>query len=126
MNKSVGWSDFDSMVLLIKTVQTNSTIGTLTCEKDHLYIKDGCYYASFLTTATVKSKLKIGQYYKIQLAYKNGGTVGFYSTVATFKCTAKPRVEIKNLNLGEINIHTYTYTGYYFNDIDSSEKVYSY
>lgn len=126
MNRSVGWADFTQVVALIKTVQTNSHVATLYCNKEALYVKNGVYQGSFSNGSALP--FKIGQYYKVQLAYKGtDGVVGFYSSTTTFKFTSSPTVTIQNLTTGATpNIHKYDYTGYYTNPGDASEKVYSY
>ena len=74
-------------------------------------------------------KFKVGQYYKIQIAYINDGTVGYYSSVAVAKYTTKPIVTINHLDEKMLNSHIYSYTGIYkqdFENADKSERVYSY
>jgi hypothetical protein len=69
----------------------------------------------------------VGQYYKIQIAYKRtGGSIGFYSSAATFKFTSHPTLTIQGLDAEKENNHIFNYTGKYVNSSDSSEKVYSY
>lgn len=73
-------------------------------------------------------KFKIGQYYKIQIAYINDDMVGYYSSVAVAKYTTKPEVSINHLTEG-LNPHLYSYTGIYSQsglDADKTERVYSY
>jgi len=96
MNRAVGLAQFRSVTMMIKTVSTGVEIGSFTCDKSSLYFKDKHYVATFLNAGV---GLQIGQYYKIQLAYchEEDGTIGFYSTVATFKYTAQPEVTIKGL-----------------------------
>jgi hypothetical protein len=71
------------------------------------------------------NKFKVSQYYKIQIAYINGDTIGYYSTVTIGKYTHKPKLEIDHLNINDLNSHQYTYIGKYKND-DKTERVYSY
>ena len=128
MNKSVGWEDFDSVSLQIKTVQSNKELVTLTCERDSLLFNKGKYWGTFINLDENKQKLfQVGQHYKAQLAYVRNNNVGFYSTVTTFKFTSNPTaVKIQNLTDSGSNIHVYSYTGVYINNDDPSEKVYSY
>ena len=107
MNKSVGWADFDSVVMILKTVQTNQQLAILECTRDSLYVKDGVYQAYFESNKNLP--LLIGQYYKVQLAYKSAGVVGFYSGVTTFKFTSRPEVTIQQLDTSSSNIHFYNY-----------------
>ena len=122
MNRSVGMSDFDNMVLIIKSVQNDTVIKKVNTEKQAIYYKDAHYCITFLIDDNL---LKIGQHYKAQIAYVNGITEGFYSKTMTFKYTATPNISIRGLTTGH-NIHKYSYTGMYENTFDPSEKVYSY
>lgn len=126
MNRSVGMKDFTHVIMIIKTVQSNTllTATPLECTQESLYLQDGNYWAVF--NNPYANLLKVGQYYKIQLAYKNNNGIGFYSTVSTFKLTNTPSLTIEQLSIGSVNAHSYTYTGVYTNNIDKSEKVYSY
>jgi hypothetical protein len=55
------------------------------------------------------------------------GEIGHYSTVGIAKYTTKPTIYINDFERGYINMHRYTYTGYYSQkNRDSSEKVYTY
>jgi hypothetical protein len=76
--------------------------------------------------------LVVGQYYKIQVAFVNysdatGGispsdTEGIYSSVATIKYTALPKVAIQgDLSTVEPNVFSYTYQGSFDNSADPSE-----
>lgn len=125
MNRSVGMADFDSMQLLLKSVQSNVTLLTATCQQSSLVLKNGNYQATFEIPSKDQSIFKIGQHYKAQIAYKKGNDLGFYSTVTTFKFTSKPNVSIEKLKLDDINTHFYDYSGVYENS-DTSEKAYSY
>lgn len=125
MNRSVGWADFDSVNLVIKTVQSNTELLTLNCLQESLTLKDGKYWGAF-SNGNKPHNLQIGQYYKAQLAYVKNNEIGFYSTVTTFKFTAEPSVLIQKLDTRLTNIYSYTYTGVYKNERDASEKVYSY
>lgn len=126
MNRSVGMADFDTIHLLLKSVQSNTTLLQVSCPKESLVLKNGSYQANFeIKSSADRSIFKIGQYYKAQIAYGLGNDVGFYSNVTTFKFTSKPSVSIEKLKVDEINTHFYDYTGVYENS-DTSEKVYSY
>ena len=73
--------------------------------------------------------LRVGQYYKIQMAYVNlDDTIGYYSTVAIAKYTTAPALSISDLKSdGTLNGHRYTYVGVYDQrNGDKTEKVYSY
>lgn len=137
MNRSVGWGNFIALHLIVRSVQSNRDIITLRCDKEGIYIKNGCYWGTFRHYKTVGGvqqiqdlPLKTGQTYKAQLAYISTDgiveTIGFFSKVTTFKFTHSPVVYIKNLETNVLNAHTYTYTGVYENLNDVTEKVYSY
>ena len=71
---------------------------------------------------------KIGQYYKIQLAYiDNNGIVGYYSTVGVVKCTSKPEVSIVNFYENKVNNNASEFIGLFKQNEngDITEKVYS-
>ena len=123
MNKSVNKDEIAGFSLKIKTVQNNLYLGTL---------EESSFTSSEVRFPINNLKLNIGQYYKVQMAYiyKNSdgsrGEAGYYSTVGVVKCTSKPEVSIVGLKTGERNAHLYSYLGHYKQDIDYTEKVYSY
>lgn len=128
MNRSVAKGDVAKMKAIIKSVQTNAPIATVSCNVDQWYYKNNQWIASFPIN---QSDFLIGQYYKVQLAYVNmdneNDNDGFYSSVGTFKYTSQPSLIIKDLEGGiKINTNIYNYTGVYENALDPSEKVYSY
>lgn len=128
MNRSVSSLEYSGFSLKIKTISSNQYLGTLDAATEAL--DSNASVVTFIPSQNVglASKLHDGQYYKVQLAYKDAtGQPGYYSTVATIKCTTTPNVGIAGLKLTEINPHTYTYVGTYSQQGgDSSEKVYSY
>lgn len=70
-----------------------------------------------------------GEYYKVQLAYMSSAGIGYYSSVATVKCTSKPDMSIVGLERYTINLHMFNYMGQYSQkgmDKDTTEKVYNY
>ena len=99
-----------NLALKIKTINTNVELGVLTAE------------SAIDNTATFNIgsiNLAIGQYYKVQLAYKTSdGVVGLFSTVGIFKYTSNPILEIETKD----NI---AITGIFTNS-DTTEVVYSY
>lgn len=71
-----------------------------------------------LTIPQKIENLKVGQYYKVQLAFQyvdNNGNVqdGNFSTVGIFKWTTKPLVEIKGFTKAGVNPSSYQYIGTY-------------
>lgn len=117
-NKSVGVNEFFKITALIKSVQSNKEIDNI----DSVSLSQGI--ARFEID---KSKYKVGQYYKVQLAYvTKDDEIGFYSTTGIFKYTSKPTASIKGLEgATALNLHDYTYTGLYSCE-DRAEKAYSY
>ena len=57
--------------------------------------------------------LYVGQYYKIQIAYKKGTTIGVYSQTGIIKYAAPGQVEILNLQLSQISSKQYIFQGKY-------------
>lgn len=128
LSRAVSPIDFDTVVLIIRSVQTNTdklngAIEDIYYQYNHVSKN---YEAHFDVSAT-EFKPVIGQYYKVQIALRSAGSgiIGYYSTVGILKCTAEPRVTIKELLDGSRQ-HVYEYTGVYSHKEDISEKVYSY
>ena len=123
MNRAVGKNEIRGFSLLIKSIQTGNQLG-----------KELKAFKYDLENGTATFNLKdsrnsinclVGQSYKIQLAYiGNGGSVGYYSTVAISKYTEPPTIEIKNLVKHSLNKHIYNYVGEYKTK-DITEKMYS-
>lgn len=69
-------------------------------------------------------KLKIGQHYKIQLAYIDNIAyeIGYFSTVSIIKYTGRPSVSIVNFDSNTANENPITVLGNYSNALDYSEK----
>lgn len=127
MNLAVGFGDIMGFQLKIKTVQSSTLIGTISTTNSNSYDLDNLL-VTFPIEDGIKSKLIVGQYYKVQLAYiKNDEThtIGYYSTVATIKYTNYPSLTIEDLNSSKNNLHLYSYTGSYISS-DITEKLYSY
>ena len=120
LNYATDIDSVESIVARIKTVSTNTWIGTI--ESDIYYnINDRTYQVEF--SDIIDLNLKIGQHYKIQLAFKGLDGIGFFSSVAIFKYTSMPILEIQELD------NLYQYMGIYKQtnaDQDASEKIYSY
>ena len=132
MNRGVSNADFDQMELKIKMVQSTSnkwqTIRSYKVDK----INKIAYFDISDLSVEITRFINIGQFYKIQMAYvsitpKEGNPnepekeVGYFSTVATVKYTARPRVTIANLNNSDVNSHLYSYVGLY----NQSKKEYA-
>ena len=125
MNKTVGVSQILSFKLRIKTTSTDVLYGIV--DSTDWNKNEASLAVNFILPEIVAKKLTVGAFYKIQLAYVDSANiVGYYSTVAIIKYTAKPRVEIVGLSGTTTNINMTEYVGAYHNIEDSSEKVYQY
>lgn len=122
MNKAVSKGEVLGVSLKLKTVQSNTYLITQTTTN---FTTDE---AIFTFSNELSKKLSIGQFYKVQIAYVGIDGPGYYSTVGVVKYTSEPKVDIENLNKesGRINTHRYSYIGHYQQDIDTTERVYSY
>jgi hypothetical protein len=67
----------------------------------------------------------VGNYYKVQIAFKNGSEKSAWSSVGVIKCTAKPLITISSLEIGVDNVNPSVYSATYTN-ADVTEKLYSY
>lgn len=88
MNRAVSTEDVDSYSLLVKKVSSNKVIGTV--------LGGPIDYNNFSVAVFDVSKLdlQIGQYYKVQLAYKDAnGVIGYYSTPAIVRYIKEPKTE---------------------------------
>lgn len=126
MNKSVGENQIDGMVAIIKTIATGRIIATL--NQGALVKSNKGYIASFDNEKENNQiyNLTNGQYYKVQIAYRNkDGVIGYYSPVGVFKKTTMPKVSIPSLENNYFN--SYWFTGVYSQEgLDETEKIYSY
>ena len=126
MNKTVGQNEVSQMVLRIKTIQSNTLIDVLTTSN----INYAAGVATFKLNSSNSSLFQVGQYYKIQMAYKGAnGLEGYYSDVSVIKYSSKPAVSIASLNNSTINDYIVSYVGQYTQsgeNADITEKVYSY
>lgn len=162
MNRAVSGNQVGGFALKIKTVQSSSYLYTAQIYNPLYYqLNDATWVEIVLHTSIeeenkIIQKLKVGQFYKFQLAYiaadekiKNNlqdqfakglltledfnnemskiGEIGHYSTVGVAKYTTKPDIHINDFERGFINIHKYKYTGFYSQkDKDITERVYTY
>lgn len=118
MNKAVSINEFDSFEVKIKSALNNALIKTETII---------LYQDLNKVIFSISADLVIGRYYKIQMAYRSGDIVGYYSDIGIAKYTTEPEVFIENLNKDTINPHVYNYIGKYSQiNGDATEKVHSY
>ena len=122
MNRAVSAKDVRGYSLKIKSVQ-NNFLGTVNIFCDYAISSP----VSFTIPESIMKELRVGEFYKIQLAYIGEGNQisPYYSTVGVIKYTDKPNVFIDGLEAGQVAGHKYDYLGVYENQ-DKSEKVYSY
>jgi hypothetical protein len=122
MNKGVSNIDFDSMELKMKMVQSTSnkwqTISSYKIDKENKL----AYFDVSEVKTDITRYINVGQFYKVQIAYARNivddygvatREIGYYSTVATVKYSAKPKVIINNLDPKDTNSHLYNYIGSY-------------
>lgn len=123
MNRAVGASEVQNLVVKIKRINNNDII--LTKEANHFDVYNNCR-ATFILTEEERKLFNMGQFYRLQLAYTApDGVVGYYSSVGVIKYTAQPTVEIVGLDPLNSNLHIYEYTGRYYQTNDLSERLYS-
>ena len=86
-NRAVGAGDIIGINLKLKTVATDTIVN------ETLFTTNVANGEAVFENV---SGLQVGQYYKAQIAYNNGTTIGYFSTVGVFKYTAAPTVTIEN------------------------------
>lgn len=126
MNSSVSINEIQGLELKIRTVQNDMFICTLDSTS---YIRQAGtnYIANFTISEKYQEKIKVGAYYKCQLAYVQlDGDIGYYSTVGVVKRTSEPTVSIEGLETMSSNQMLRDYIGVYKQEDDTTEKVYSY
>lgn len=126
-------SSFNSMVLRIKSLQTNNVV----CDLPTQNVKDNIAYFNNYTTS-----LKEGQFYKVQLAYDSlaptdaNPDYGYLSTVGIIKCCYPVEISVQGLNKYDLNLTQASYIGemktldpteiidkYYFNIYNSQGEL---
>ena len=142
MNRTVGQGSVGGFRLRIKTVQNNTFLYEfVTFDPTTYYINNTSGYVKF-TFRDEKNVLKLGQFYKVQLAYQyidnNKKTLylndyysgrdtlekyiehmekdseqGSYSSTSVIKFTSWPLLEIDNLRSRFLNAYTNSFTGIY-------------
>ena len=134
LNKAVAEAEIKGVALRLRTISTNRYIVKDDVCKDYTPDIVAGNTNFILNTSNVSADalamLKVGQYYKVQLAFISvNDEVGYFSSIGVIKCVAKPRAEIANYSISELNIFTPEIIGQYLQDTstgDSSEKAYSY
>lgn len=136
MNRAVNKKQVFGFVLKAKTVQSSTYLFTIRNQDSNTFNMEDSPWITFTLSSQDISYLRVGQFYKFQIAYIDStGEIGYYSTVATGKYTKKPTLYIATANaqdglkVGQINMHNTYYMGYYGQlgkNADSNERVYSY
>ena len=125
LNKAISLNDFTHMSIMIKAVTTGAIKWTGDTSECKLYNSNLKSYYSIFTIPHSAFTPIAGNYYKIQLAFKNGNNRSNWSSTAVIKCTHTPSAEISSLTAGIDNINPSIYLGSYINK-DVTEKLYSY
>lgn len=124
-NRAVSPLDVSGMSAKIKTVATDSIVGVFDIDT---FVSEP-NSSNYIASVDINDELAIGQFYKIQLAFKDKtNEQGYFSTVGVFKYSAVPSLYIEGIGEAEIG-NLYTYTGVYDQtgpDQDPTEKEYSY
>ena len=135
LNRAVANTEISGVAIRLRTISTNKYIITENFTEGKAIswnLNNGTcvFQITSLKSPEILDLLKVGQYYKVQIAFLDlSGDIGYWSTVATIKCVAKPIVRIANFNANDVNIFNNEIVGEYIQDTstgDSSEKVYSY
>lgn len=123
LNRAVSKTQITAISLKMKTVQSSSYLYTITSNDMDINNDPS---VSFEIIDDDK-KLKLGQFYKIQIAFiDDKNEVGYYSSVGVAKYTALPTLTINNYSTKYVNAHSQIYTGLYNQTQDTTEKVSSY
>lgn len=122
MNRAVSQSEVGGFSLKIKTITNDQIEVTSTDNLSGILTEGAVYFPIDLSTGKYNS----GNFYKVQLAYKDtNGVIGHYSTVGVAKYTQTPVISILGLSKTSINAHVYDYTLLYATS-DETEKLYNY
>ena len=140
LNKAVSYSEIQSAKIKIKTVQNDALLDSVRLEDcggmfNELDSEGNGSISFFINengqlkdSGENSFKFKIGQFYKIQLAFiDTNGVDGYYSTVGVVKCTSNPEVSIVGFSPEEVNRNMPEFIGEFLQKEggDITEKVYS-
>lgn len=125
LNRTVSPTQIQGIIMKIKTTQSSTYLLTAEQRNTLFYQLDNSPQVDFYLDDN--EKLKVGQFYKIQIAFIGESEIGYYSTVGIGKYTTKPSVFINDFENNFSNTHNYKYTGIYSQENgDISERVYFY
>ena len=125
LNKAITLDSFNSVAITIKSATTSVTkwIGITNECKMYSNIYHS-YYAAF-TIPKSEFTPTAGNYYKVQIAFKNSTHQSNWSTVGVVKCTSAATLSINSLISAIDNINPDVFVGLYEN-FEATEKIYSY
>lgn len=131
MNRAVNPEAIHGIAIKIKSVQSNVSLYETTTTEFNIESSSGQAILKISknseATKNIINILKIGQFYKFQIAYINENEIGYYSSATTSKYTTKPTLEIKELDRDTISPRGYYYTGIYSQKgKDITEALHSY
>lgn len=95
-NRTISLGSVTGLKLIIKTVPNNILLTPTALSCDDVYSEIANFTIS--STEDLYDKMLIGNTYKIQLAYYEGDTVGYYSTPGLVKLTGSPIAAIDGLD----------------------------
>lgn len=98
LNKSVSINDIDGAELLVKSVENNSSVATISIAGNSQFLDMVKAQAISFTFDLESNIFIIGQYYKFQLAFKNKGETGYYSNIGVAKYIPTPHLTIEDMN----------------------------
>ena len=127
MNKTVAPRQISGFMVRLKTTSTDRVIADWKVDKGQASLEDINPVLRTTVPSEVLGQLRIGNFYKIQLAYiDTQGIVGYYSSLSIIKFTGKPTVRIADLSTSYTNLDMTAYVGEYYNEDDPTEIVYQY
>lgn len=117
MNRAVGINEISNIIVKIKKINNNEVVLT---EYAYRFDSNNAYFK------INQNLFNLGQFYRVQIAYiDKSNIIGYFSSVGVIKYTALPELEILNLQKGITNLHNYEYTGFYLQNEDPTEKMFS-
>lgn len=127
MNKIVKSSEVAGFALRVKSAATETFLFEVIGPKD-IPVTFSEHEITFTLGGTQLSKMLVGEYYKVQIAYVETGseTIGYYSTVGIVKYTGRPIATIANFVDDAPNTAQQIIVGEYINETDPTERAYEY
>ena len=126
LNRAQGLADLMSadVHIRIKTINSNKIL----FELNQLFTYTSQQILYIQIPQEELQKLIVGQYYKIQLGFKNPEEqmAIYFSTPAVFKYTEEPKLSIRNLKINCINQGRLYFEGEFTSSSDAAEKLKEY